>query len=142
MFKSILLPVDLNHPGSWQKALPAAIEMTRNFKATLHLIAIVPDVGMSIVSQYLPKDFEKRAIKDAGADLQEFATANVPAELKAQSHVAHGVIRHEIIRSAERLGCDLIVMAPHRAEVMDVLISPKTDYVVRHFKGSVLVVRD
>ena len=142
MFKSILLPVDLNHPGSWKKALPAAIAMTEKFKAALHLVAIVPDVGMSIVSQYLPKDFEKRAIKDAGTDLQAFAAANVPAGLNAQSHVAHGVIRHEIIESAERLGCDLIVMAPHRAEVMDVLISPKTDYIVSHFKGSVLVVRD
>lgn len=142
MFKSILLPVDLNHPGSWKRALPAAIAMTEEFKATLHLVAIVPDVGMSIVSQYLPKDFEKRAVKDAAAHLQKFAAANVPAEMKAQCHVAHGVIRNEIIQSAERLGCDLIVMAPHRAEVMDVLISPKTDYIVSHFKGSVLVVRD
>ena len=142
MFKSILLPVDLNHPGSWKMALPAAITMTRNFKATLHLVAIVPDVGMSMVSQYLPKDFEKRAIKDAAADLQDFATANVPAELKAQCHVAHGVVRNEIIQTAERLDCDLIVMAPHRAEAIDVLISPKTDYIVRHFKGSVLVVRE
>ncbi len=141
MFKSIMLPVDLNHPGSWEAALPVAIGMAQDFKAQLHLVAIVPDVGMSIISQYLPKDFEKRAVGDAGTDLAEFASENVPVGLNAKCHVAHGVIRSEILRSAEKLGCDLIVMAPHRPDAMDVLISPKTDYVVRHFKGSVLVVR-
>ncbi|MDH3702406.1 MAG: universal stress protein [Alphaproteobacteria bacterium] len=142
MFKSILLPVDLNQQGSWAKALPAAIELAQDFKAQLHLLSIVPDVGMSIVSQYLPKDFEKKAVGDAGAALQTFTNENVPAGLKAKSHVAHGVVRTEIVSSAEKLGCDLIVMAPHRPEVIDILISPKTNYVVEHFKGSVLVVRN
>jgi len=141
MFKTILLPVDLNQQGSWEQALPAAIELAQNFKAQLHLVSIVPDVGMSIVSQYLPKDFEKKAVENAGAGLREFASKNVPDSLKAKSHVAHGVVRHEIVKAADKLGCDLIVMAPHRPEVLDILISPKTNYVVEHFKGSVLVVR-
>jgi nucleotide-binding universal stress UspA family protein len=141
MFKSIMLPIDLNHEGSWAKALPAAIELAQNFKAQLHLVSIVPDVGMSIVSQYLPKDFEKKALDKAGAALKKFVSKNVPPGLNANCHVAHGVIRTEIVSSAEKLGCDLIVMAPHRPEAIDILMSPKTNYVADHFKGSVLVVR-
>ena len=50
MFKSILLPIDLNHPSSWEKALPLALEMAANGKAELHLLTIVHDLGSSLVA--------------------------------------------------------------------------------------------
>jgi len=56
--------------------------------------------------------------------------------------VAHGVIREEILKAADVLKCDLIVMAPHRRGLQSMLIGPNTEYVVRHAKQSVLVIRD
>lgn len=141
MYTSVLLPLDLNHKGSWESALPAALDIAEKYGAHLHLVSIVPNVSMSIISQYLPENFEKTAIKEAGAALREFAAQNAGGNVKTSCHVAHGVVREEIVKAADRLRCSLIVMAPHRPETLDILISPKTDYVVRHFKGSVLVVR-
>jgi nucleotide-binding universal stress UspA family protein len=66
----------------------------------------------------------------------------LPAELRAQVIVAQGTIYHEIIQTAERLGADLIIMASHRPGLADYLLGPNAARVVRHFKGSVLVVRN
>lgn len=141
MYKSILLPIDLEHDSSWEKSLPVAIELVQTFKGTLHLVAVVPRIGMAAVSLYLPEDFESKALAHAAEQLHAFAVKQIPEGIRGDSHVAHGVIREEITKAAEKLDCDLIVMAPHRPEMADFLISPATSYVVSHTKRSVLVVR-
>lgn len=142
MYKSILLPIDLNHESSWTKALPVAVELAETFGAQLHLVTVVPDVGMTAVGMYLPKGFEKKAIERVGKELQAFAAQHVPDGVRGVSHVAHGVVRRELVNAAEKLGCDLVIMASHRPEMLDYLISPNTQFVVSHSKLSVLVVRD
>ncbi len=142
MYKSILLSVDLNHEKSWENALPAALELTKTLGAALHLVTIVPRIGMSIVGTFLPEDFEKKALKKAAEALHEFATQHIPEGVRGKSHVAHGTVREEILKAADSLHCDLIVMAPHRRGLQNMLIGPNTEYVVRHAKQSVLVIRD
>jgi nucleotide-binding universal stress UspA family protein len=66
----------------------------------------------------------------------------MPEGVKAEAHVAHGSIYDEILRLADKLGCDAIVMAAHRPELRDYLLGPNASRVVRHAKQSVLVVRD
>ncbi len=141
MFKSILLPIDLNHKSSWEKPLPTAIELAEKHGSELHLVAVVPDLGMSMIGMYLPEGFEASAIEKTGEALHEFAQANVPESVRGQSHVAHGSVRQEIVTASAALNCDLIMMAPHRPESLDFLLSPVSDYVVTHAKCSVLVVR-
>ena len=58
------------------------------------------------------------------------------------AHVAHGSIYHEIMRLADELGCDAIVLVAHRPELRDYLLGPNASRVVRHANQSVLVVRD
>ncbi|MEQ8334036.1 universal stress protein [Nisaea sp.] len=141
MYKSILLPIDLEHDSSWEKSLPVALELVQTFKGTLHLVTVVPRIGMAAVSLYLPEDFEAKALAHAAEQLHAFAVERIPEGIRGDSHVGHGVIREEITKAAEKLDCDLIVMAPHRPEMSDFLISPATSYVVSHTKRSVLVVR-
>jgi len=142
MYKSILLSVDLNHSKSWEHALPAALELTNRFGAALHLVTIVPPIAMPIVGTFLPENFEKQALAKASDELHDFAAKNVPEGIRGKSHVAHGVVREEILKAANTLGCELIVMASHRRGLQDILIGPNTEYVVRHAKQSVLVVRN
>lgn len=141
MYKTILLPVDLNHEKSWENALPAALKLTKTLGAELHLVTVVPRIGMVLVGTFLPEDFEKKALEKAAEALHEFAVQNVPEGVRGKSHVAHGAVREEIIKAADALQCDLIVMAPHRRGLQDMLIGPNTEYVVRHAKQSVLVIR-
>lgn len=142
MYKSIMLSVDLNHEKSWVRALPAALELTNALDAELHLVNVVPNIEMPLVGTFLPADFEKQALKKAGEDLHDFAMKNIPEGIRGKSHVAHGVVREEIVKAADTLKCDLIVMAPHRRGLQEVLVGPNTEYVSRHANQSVLIVHD
>lgn len=44
MLDSVLLPIDLQHEESWNKALPQARDLLKP-GGTLHLLGIVPDIG-------------------------------------------------------------------------------------------------
>ena len=142
MFKSILFPVDLGQESSWKKALPSAVEMARAGEAQLHIMTVLPDFGMSMVSVAFPSDFEEKGLAAVKQALEEFVIEHVPGEITVKYHVAHGSIYSEIMAAADQLGCDLIVLSSHRPEMRDYLIGPNAARVVRHAKQSVFVVRD
>lgn len=142
MFKNILLPVDLDHPESWQKALPAALEIAAE-GAALHLMTVVPDFGMSLVSNFFPEDFEKQALSEAKQRLSALVTAQIPAGTPVEIHLAHGATAERILQMAQKLGADLIVMASHEPDqVRDFLVGSNADRIVSNSPISVLVVRD
>jgi len=58
-----------------------------------------------------------------------------------QHVIAHGNIYEEIIRTANKLKVDLIVMGSHRPALEDYLLGPNAARVMRHAAQSVLVVR-
>ena len=142
MFKSILLPIDLAAEASWKKPLGLAAELARDGGGVLHVMSVLPDFGTSVVGSYFDKDFEGAALMDMSGQIKSWVSRNVPEGVKAEPHVAHGPIYDEIMRLADKLGCDAIVMAAHRPELRDYLLGPNAARVVRHAKQSVLVVRD
>jgi nucleotide-binding universal stress UspA family protein len=142
MFKEILFAVDLNAPESQQKALNAAIAQAKLSKAKLHVITVVPDFGVGMVSSYFPENFEQNLMKDTTTRLHDYVKAHVPKGIPVQHIVAHGTIYREIIRYAAKVKVDLIVMASHRPELKDYLLGPNASHVVKHADCSVLVIRD
>ncbi len=142
MFKEILLPIDLGDPGSSKKALSVAVDLCQGAGAKLHVLAVVPGMGMSIISQYFPEDFEEKSLAGAAQQLNDYIGANIPSDIAIQAIVANGTIYEEILRVAEKTGCDLIVMTAQRRELKDYLLGPNAARVVRHSKCSVLVIRD
>jgi nucleotide-binding universal stress UspA family protein len=142
MYKNILLSVDLNEESSWAKALPTAVEYARAFGATLHVLTVVPDYGMTVVAQYFPPDFEAKALGESRARLKALIDKQVPEGLAVEALVARGTVYDEIMKTADDLDADLIVMASHRPELKDYLLGPNAARVVRHSERSVLVVRN
>lgn len=142
MFKEILLPVDLGHPGSWGKSLPLAITLCRTMDANLHTLAVIPEIGPGVVDQFFPPDFEKTMTTDTMEDLHAFTRAHVPDDIKVQHIVAHGRVYDEILRVAKEIGSDLIIMAAHRPDLKDYLIGSNASRVVRHAPCSVLIARE
>lgn len=142
MYRRILFALDIVHEGSWETALPTAVEYARKFGAELHLVTVVPDVGMSIVGAFFPKNFESDALEAARQRLESFTAEHVPAEVDAAAHVAHGRAYEEILAAAETLGADLIVVGSHQPGTETYLLGSTASRVVRFAKCSVLVVRD
>ena len=141
MYKNILLTVDLGHESSWFKALPIAVEYAKSYGATLSVMTVVPDFGMSIVGSFFPEGYEKKAIDEVKRKLDAFCDQHIPSEITVRHIVGHGVVYEEILRVAAETKPDLIVMASHRPELKDYLIGPNAARVVRHADCSVQVVR-
>ncbi|MDJ0971615.1 MAG: universal stress protein [Kiloniellales bacterium] len=142
MFKDILLPVDLGNAESQRKAVKTAVHLAKTAKAQLHVMTVVPDFGLSIVGSFFPEGYEKHALDEASKKLHAFVQAEIPKSVKVQHIVGHGTIYEEILRAANELGCDVIILASHRPELKDYLLGPNAARVARHAACSVMIVRD
>ncbi|MHA3977099.1 universal stress protein [Halovulum sp. GXIMD14794] len=140
MPKTILLPIDLNHSASWEKALPMALDLAGE-GGSLHILGIVHDLGAAAIASFLPEGFEEKALQKMKADLDAFIAANVPSG-NAVAHVGHGHVSEQVLDHAKRLNANVIVMASHPPdELMTWLVGSQADKVVRHSDRPVLVVR-
>ena len=142
MHKSILLPVDLNHKSSWEKAAPEAVAIAKQNGAKIHLLTVIPDFGMSVVGTFFPADYAEQALQSGAEKLAELAAEIIPDDLLAKVHTAYGSAYQEIVRTAKEQGCDLIVLASHRPEMSDYLLGPNAARVARHAEQSVMIVRN
>ncbi|MGB0660352.1 MAG: universal stress protein [Mangrovicoccus sp.] len=142
MFKTVLLPIDLSAETSWARALPAALEMVKSQPdGVLHVATVMPDFGMTVVGGFFQGDFEAKMLHEAGEHLGKWILDHLPDDIEVHPHVLHGRVYDEIIRAADRLEVDAIVMGSHRPELSDYLLGPNASRVVRHAKQSVFVVR-
>jgi nucleotide-binding universal stress UspA family protein len=142
MYEKVLVPVDLGDKHSWRKAIPTAVALCEAFDASLIVMTVVPTVGMPVVGQYLPQDFDASVTRQVTSQLKAFVHAQVPPGIETQHMVRLGKIYQEIIHVAAEHDADLIVMGSHHPELKDYLLGPNAARVTRHARTSVMVVRD
>jgi nucleotide-binding universal stress UspA family protein len=78
------------------------------------------------------------ASKDA---LRAFIDKHVPKNVSSRAIVAQGRAYEQILRVADEIDCDAIVMAAGNPDLAQYLLGPNSARVVRHATCSVLVVR-
>jgi nucleotide-binding universal stress UspA family protein len=140
MFNDVLCAIDLGCEDSWEKALPKAIEICGD-SGNLHLLTVVPEFGLSMISQFFPDNFEESTLTAAKDALREFIDKNVPKDVPCRAIVAQGRVYEQILRIADEIDCDAIVMAAGNPDLAQYLLGPNAARVVRHATCSVLVVR-
>jgi len=140
MYKDILIPIDVSTEHE-DKALDVAISLAKLYGATLHVITVAPDFGMSIVGQFFPEGFEAKALEATREALVKRTEGAVPKDVPVRNIVAHGGVYEEILRAAKAVSADLIVIGSHRPALKDYLLGPNAARVVRHAPISVMVVR-
>jgi len=143
MTKHILCAVDLTHMDTEATLLQRAAELATFYGATLSVVTVVPDYGMSIVGSFFKEGTMKAAVKEADKQLHAFVKTHVPDMKNVQHIVEVGANVYEMILDAiKRADADLVVMGAHRPELMDRLQGPNSARVARYAKCSVLIVRD
>jgi nucleotide-binding universal stress UspA family protein len=141
MTRKILVSIDLSEDNAFDRLMPVAESLGGIDGAELHVLSVVPTFNMSIVGSYFSPEHEKEALANAQKILGEkINSRNYAGALKG--HIAQGIIYEEIIKAANTLECDLIVIAANRPELKDYLLGPNAARVARHAKQSVFVVRD
>ncbi len=142
MYKRVLAATDLNDEMGWRKPMLVAAEHARKFGAELVLVSVLREIEAFVYAQTGPfaydvvmaglKDKLAQRVREIGAD-----------DLHPVLMVTHGEsIYAEILRVAEEVGADLIVIGSHRPAMKDYLLGTNAGRVVRHARCSVLVVRE
>jgi nucleotide-binding universal stress UspA family protein len=140
MYRSILVPVDLDHPSSWEKALPSAVALCRCFDASLALATVVPDWNLVLEAQWSPIAY--REFLDVATTRLATLADSVTEIADVGHHVETGRVYRGVLAVAKRVEADLIVLSSHRPEMKDYLLGANASRVVRHAPCSVFVVRD
>jgi nucleotide-binding universal stress UspA family protein len=147
MFKHILLPTD----GSTisRKAVKRGIDLARKNRARVTALHVVPefklmvDEGITMLNPALKKRFEDEGRARAQKMLDDIAKQARARGVRCSTLcVASDLPYQQIIATARRKRCDLILMASHgRRGLSSLLLGSETAKVLLHTKVPVLVVR-
>ncbi|WP_342076684.1 universal stress protein [Yoonia sp. SS1-5] len=139
MFSKVLVPVDVSLTDETQRQLQAAKTLTAPWNSDLHVVTVVPNVGMAIVGSYFDDDFEAKSKSAVQVALDEAVNA---AGLSANTYALTGTVYDKVIDLADKLAIDLILIGAHQPALRDYLLGSNAARVVRHAKTSVLVLRN
>jgi nucleotide-binding universal stress UspA family protein len=140
--RTILCPTDFS-PGS-AAATTYAVELARKLGAKVHLLHVhplpmltAPDGGVM-----LPADVLAEVSEASAQALRRLATEWRAKGVEIETHLADGAPHHEILRLAQEIDADMIVMGTHgRTGVAHLLVGSVAEKVVRASHTPVLTVR-
>lgn len=148
MFKHILLPTDGSKLSD--RAVQRGLEFAKAIKAKVTTVHAVPEFRMIVeeglvspMSAELKKRFERESQEHAKKMLAKVEKAAKSAGVKCDAvAVVSDFPYQQIIETAKKKKCDLIVMASHgRKGLSSLLLGSETAKVLTHSKIPVLVVR-
>ncbi|WP_298802970.1 universal stress protein [uncultured Lentibacter sp.] len=141
MTNHVLCAVDLSHLETEVGLLQKAAELATFYKATLSVVTVVPDYGMTIVGSYFKEGTMKSAVKMANEKLHEFVSETLKDFGKVQHIVEIGTPYEQILEAIKVAKADLVVMGAHKPDLLDRLQGPNSARVARYAPCSVLIVR-
>lgn len=140
MFKKILVPVDPAEPAFAEDALKKAAQICRDYGASLHLLAVCPEI-QSFVANQLPEGFQDREVSETRGMLSGLEGRLGLADGSTSTEVRTGSVYHEVIEAAGEVGADLIVMTSHKPGLSTYFVGSNAAHIVRHAPCSVMVLR-
>lgn len=141
MFKTLLLTVDVNDLKGSERPAEVAKSMATRDGAELHIMNVVPDYGMSIVGSFFSADHNKAILQEAKVALEAWASTRFANTSNVRLHVDQGTIYDLVLKEAEAVSADAIIVGAHKSQLKDYLIGPNAARISRHAKQSVFVVR-
>jgi nucleotide-binding universal stress UspA family protein len=138
MFKTILVPVDVDDPGTWEGSIPVARTLAQSFAAKVTLCSILQNAQVVTEAQWSTVAY-RQLIDVTESRLRLLAREVYGREIDVL--VGEGSISAGIIALADTIAADLILLSSHRPGMPDHLFSAHAARVARHAKCSVLLVR-
>lgn len=142
MFREIVIPIDLSDKHSMKSVLPIALNFVNSFNSRLHFVHIIPDFGMKMIEDYLPKHWIKDQKQSYSEQIKDLIKTYIPEEIKVDFYIGRGAVYDEVINYSNEIKADLIVVSAVRPQLRDYMLGPNASKIVRHASISVMVVRD
>lgn len=139
LIKKVLVLTDGSQNS--RSALRYAVEICRNFDASLHLLSVIEDMPsyatLEVGSEFISKVQE--AIKSEVVSCAGYCETS---GITCDGEIRHGVPYEEIINYAKEIDVDLIVMATHgHSGLSHILLGSVAEKVMRHAPCPVMVTR-
>ena len=139
-FKAILVPVDISEPETARPALERAVDLAYASEGSIRLVYVRSILPVTYM-EFVPPDFDDKQQTECEQTLAALA-AGVPLPANRVSSVVRmGSVYNEVLKEADRLAADLVVVGSHRPTMSMYLLGSNAATIVRHAKCSVLVVR-
>lgn len=139
-YRHILLAVDFSDDS--ERVFQKALDMARCSNATLSLIHVVEYTSSMYAGDIpLPEDLDldRRLAEQAVTKLEQLARDHGLPD--AERRVEIGVPKREIVRVAEEIGADLIVIGSHGRHGLQLLLGSTANGVLHQAPCDVLAVR-
>ena len=137
MYSTIMVPVDLDHADTVEKAVNIAVDIGKIYDAEIYLVGATATTPGSIAHN--PVEY--------GEKLTQFTTEHSQSTgytLKSKVVICNDPAA-ELDVALEKIGkeldVDLVVMASHIPDFMDHLFHSKTGHLANHTDISVFIVR-
>ncbi|WP_297768292.1 universal stress protein [uncultured Roseovarius sp.] len=137
MFSTIMVPVDLVHKDTLDKALDVAGDIAKRHGATIKVVSVGGE---------LPNELGHNAgeftetVKKFADRLRDKYGVNVEAETII-SHDPEVETTSALMKAIDETGTDLVIMASHVPGILEHIFSSHGGYIAQHAKVSVFVVR-
>lgn len=136
MFKTVLLPVDVAHLDEGHKTLDIALSIASS-DAAIILLYVMEDIP-NWTDLDLPPDFKKNSMLTARKALESIAET-IDRALQVEVRAGHAY--STILKEADAMNVDLIILASHKPGLKEYFIGSNTSKVVNHANCSVVVLR-
>jgi nucleotide-binding universal stress UspA family protein len=140
MFRTILVPVDIDDVETSRPALDRAVTLAESSGGTLRVIYVRSLVPTSFM-EFVPPHFDTAQQGEAEKRLAALVQGIRLPKDRVSSVVTLGGVYHDVLQEADKIGADLIVVGSHRPTTATYLIGSNAANIVRHARCSVLVVR-
>ena len=107
--RTVLVPIDFSDPSA--AALDAAISLAKRFEARVHLLHVYQiNTAVYPYGMIIGPEVEQKLHEAARKSLEEWCDRAVREGVSAEATVAPGTPSETILRQAEELPADMIVM--------------------------------
>lgn len=137
MYRKILVPVDLAHLDSLQRALQVASDLGRHYETEICYISVTQSAPSSVAKS--PEDYEQKL--EAFANDQA-RTHGRPVSVKVLVSADPAVeLDKQLVHAIDDLGVDLVVMGTHHHGKHDIVMPSNGSHVAKETDASIFLVR-
>ncbi|MEB7889788.1 universal stress protein [Hafnia alvei] len=145
MYKTILVPIDLDEDTLISLAAKHVEDLAEQNDARIHFVSVIPSYqyAATLSFAFTMDALDESKVKDiALTTLKGIVSKFNISEDRIEHHIiSGGTPKDQILKLAENLNADLIIIGSNRPSIATYLIGSNAAAIVRHAKCSVLVAR-
>ena len=137
MFNKIMVPVDLAHAATVEKAIRIAADLGKQHHAEIHLVGVTTTAPGSVAHD--PAEYERKLEQFTADHSAHHGCTMTPKVLLCNDPAAE--LDEALEDYGKKINADLVVMASHVPGFMDHLFRSRAGHLATHMDISVFIVR-